>query len=47
MAMTIEKSGLKLAAIYRPLNNKFLNVLMEKIRNKIFVKSRLKKVSVD
>ena len=25
MAMQIEKSGINLAAIYRPLNNKFLN----------------------
>ena len=26
MAMTIEKSGIDLAAIYRPLNNKYLNM---------------------
>ena len=30
MAMSIEKSGIDLAAIYRPLNNIFLNPLMEK-----------------
>ena len=30
MAMHIEKSGINLAAIYRPLNNKFLNFIMEK-----------------
>ena len=34
MAMHIEKSGIDLAAIYRPLNNKFLNPIMEKIRKK-------------
>ena len=34
MAMHIEKSGIDLAAIYRPLNNIFLNPLMEKIRKK-------------
>ena len=32
MAMQIEKSGIDLAAIYRPLNNPFLNQVMEKIR---------------
>ena len=36
MAMYLEKSGINLAAIYRPLNNKFLNPLMEKIRKKYF-----------
>ena len=30
MAMQIEKSGIDLAAIYRPLNNIFLNRIMEK-----------------
>ena len=43
--MHIEKSGINLAAIYRPLNNKFLNFLMEKIRKNIFVKIKLKRVS--
>ena len=43
MAMTIEKLGVKLTAIYRPLNNKFLNVLMEKIRNKHICKFQIKK----
>ena len=28
MAMYIEKSGIDLAAVYRPLNNKFLNPIM-------------------
>ena len=32
MAMQIEKSGVNLAAIYRPLNNIFLNKDMEDIR---------------
>ena len=32
MAMQIEKSGINLAAIYRPLNNIFLNKIMENIR---------------
>ena len=30
--MQLDKLGLKIAAIYRPLNNIFLNVVMEKIR---------------
>ena len=37
MAMQIEKSGINLAAIYRPLNNLFLNPIMENIRKVIFV----------
>ena len=43
MAMHIEKSGLNLATIYRPLNNKFLNILMEKIRKKYICKNQIKK----
>ena len=43
MAMHIEKSGVDLAAIYRPLNNKFLNPLMEKIRMKYICKKQIKK----
>jgi Kdo2-lipid IVA lauroyltransferase/acyltransferase len=43
MAMHIEKSGINLAAIYRPLNNKFLNTLMEKIRKKYICKNQIKK----
>ena len=43
MAMHIEKSGINLAAIYRPLNNKFLNFLMEKIRKKYICKNQIKK----
>ena len=44
MAMHIEKSGIDLAAIYRPLNNEYLNPLMENIRKNIFVEIKLKKV---
>jgi len=43
MAMHLEKSGIDLAAIYRPLNNKFLNLIMEKIRKKYICKNQIKK----
>jgi len=43
MAMTIEKLGIKLAAIYRPLNNHFLNILMERIRKQYICKYQIKK----
>ena len=43
MAMHIEKSGVNLAVIYRPLNNKFLNFIMEKIRKKYICKHQIKK----
>ena len=43
MAMQIEKSGINLAAIYRPLNNIFLNGIMEKIRKKYICKNQIKK----
>ncbi len=43
MAMCIEKSGIDLAAIYRPLNNKFLNPIMEYIRKKHICKKQIKK----
>ena len=43
MAMHIEKSGVNLATIYRPLNNPFLNVLMENIRKKYICKNQIKK----
>ena len=43
MAMQIEKSGINLAAIYRPLNNIFLNVIMERIRKKYICKNQIKK----
>ena len=37
MAMEIEKSGVELAAIYRPLNNIFLNKTMEKIKKRKYL----------
>ena len=43
MAMHLEKSGIKLSAIYRPLNNIFLNSKMEKIRKKYICKYQIKK----
>ena len=43
MAMFIEKSGIDLAAIYRPLNNQFLNPMMENIRKKYICKKQIKK----
>ena len=43
MAMEIEKFGINLAAIYRPLNNIFLNPLMENLRKKYICKKQIKK----
>jgi Kdo2-lipid IVA lauroyltransferase/acyltransferase len=43
MAMHIEKSGIDLAAIYRPLNNQFLNLIMENIRKKYICRNQIKK----
>ena len=43
MAMQIEKSGIDCAAIYRPLNNPFLNNTMEKIRKRDICKLQIKK----
>ncbi len=43
MAMQIEKIGVKVAAIYRPLNNLYLNSIMEKIRKKYICKHQIKK----
>ena len=43
MAMQIEKSGINLSAVYRPLNNIFLNILMERIRKKYICKKQIKK----
>ena len=43
MAMHIEKSEINLAAIYRPLNNNFLNPIMENIREKYICKKQIKK----
>ncbi len=43
MAMEIEKAGINLCAIYRPLNNPFLNIIMEKIRKNYICKNQIKK----
>ena len=43
MAMHLEKSGINLCAVYRPLNNIFLNEIMEKIRLKYICKNQIKK----
>ena len=43
MAMMIEKSGINLSAIYRPLNNFFINKIMENIRKKYICKNQVKK----
>ncbi len=43
MAMQLENSGLNIAAIYRPLNNIFINKIMEKIRLNHICKKQIKK----
>tara|TARA_Y100001935_G_C17255376_1_gene483331 strand:- start:703 stop:1350 length:648 start_codon:yes stop_codon:yes gene_type:complete len=43
MAMYIEKSGIDVAAVYRPLNNFFLNKTMVKIRKNYICKKQIKK----
>ena len=43
MAMYLDKKGIKLSAIYRPLNNVFLNKIMENIRKKYICKNQIKK----
>ena len=43
MAMHLEKVGINLSAIYRPLNNIFLNKIMERIRKKYICKNQIKK----
>ena len=43
MAMVIQKEGVNLGAIYRPLNNFFLNKTMEKIRIRHICKIQIKK----
>tara|TARA_Y100000591_G_C21784151_1_gene672795 strand:+ start:402 stop:1271 length:870 start_codon:yes stop_codon:yes gene_type:complete len=43
MAMALEKSGVKLAAIYRPLNNFFMNKIIEILRKKFICKNQIKK----
>ena len=43
MAMQIENLGINLAAVYRPLNNIFLNKIMEKVRINHICKKQIKK----
>ena len=43
MAMHLEKTGIELAAIYRPLNNIFINKIMENIRKNYICKNQIKK----
>ena len=43
MAMQIEKAGVDCAAIYRPLNNPYLNRIMETIRLRDICKNQIKK----
>ena len=43
MAMHLDSSGINIVAVYRPLNNKFLNFVMEKIRKNYICKNQIKK----
>tara|TARA_Y100000389_G_C17412450_1_gene491741 strand:+ start:517 stop:1374 length:858 start_codon:yes stop_codon:yes gene_type:complete len=43
MSMVISKKNINLATIYRPLNNFFLNPLMEYLRQKYVCKNQIKK----
>ena len=43
MAMYLDSAGVNLCAIYRPLNNIFLNGIMEKIRKNYICKNQIKK----
>ena len=43
MAMEITKIGVSLSAIYRPLNNYFLNFFMERLRKKYICPNQIKK----
>ena len=43
MSLSMTKSGLKLATIYRPLNNFFLNPFMEYLRRKFVCQNQIKK----
>ena len=43
LAMVIEKTGVNLSAIYRPLNNKMVNSIMEPLRKKYICKKQIKK----
>ena len=43
MSMELTKYGINLVTIYRPLNNFFINPLMEKLRKKYVCKNQIKK----
>jgi len=43
MAMQLELNGIKLSAVYRPLNNFFLNRTMEDLRKNFICKNQIKK----
>ena len=43
MSLYMTKNGLKLATIYRPLNNFFLNPFMEYVRKKFVCRNQIKK----
>ena len=43
MAMQIELSDIKLSAVYRPLNNLYLNQTMENLRKNFICKNQIKK----
>ena len=43
MAMHLEKSNINISTIYRPLNNIFLNRIMERVRIKYICKNQIKK----
>lgn len=43
MAMIIEREGINLSAVYRPLNNKFLNIIMEYLRKNFICKDQIRK----
>ena len=43
MAMSIENIGINLSTIYRPLNNIFLNKIMENIRTRYICRKQIKK----
>ena len=43
LAMEIEKNGFELYALYRPLNNIFLNPIMEKLRTNYICKNQIPK----
>tara|TARA_B100000900_G_scaffold368697_1_gene346076 strand:+ start:741 stop:1601 length:861 start_codon:yes stop_codon:yes gene_type:complete len=43
MALHLEKTGINLSTIYRPLNNNFLNKIMVNIREQYICKNQIKK----